>query len=37
MSEYFNGNPVMVIPATIFVVALGVLLGLLLETLNRRD
>lgn len=37
MSEYFAANPGMVIPATLFAVALGVLLGLLFETLKRRD
>lgn len=37
MSEYFGGDPVMLIPATIFAVALGVLLGLLGETLTRKD
>lgn len=37
MSEYFAANPGMTIPAVLLAVAIGVLLGLLMETLRRRD
>lgn len=37
MSQFFVGNPVMLLPATMLAVALGVLIGLLVETLSRRD
>lgn len=37
MSEYFAGNPGMLLPSAVLAVAIGVLLGLLMETLTRRD